>query len=153
MLDSKTTKGIPYIESEEIIARAVCEKMKCEQIHMASDDAHVDRLFYRNGQLVAVGEIKSRNMTIEELESHGSYLITENKIAVGCALAGLMGVPFMLFVKLLKSDLIVYWLICNGNGELKVHYDKEVTKTRATVNGGQAQRMNAFIDLSQMKTL
>ena len=36
MLDSKTPKGVPYIESEEIVAKAVCEKMRCDQLHMAS---------------------------------------------------------------------------------------------------------------------
>ena len=153
MLDSQTPKGIPYIESEEVVAKAVCDKMNCNQLHMASDDNHVDRLFYRKEQLVAVGEIKSRNMKIEELENFGSYLITESKITVGCALAGLMGVPYMLYVKLLKSDIIVYWLICDGDGDLQVHYDRDLTVTQANVNGGTAQRVNAYIDLSQMKKL
>jgi hypothetical protein len=153
MLDSQTPKGVPYIEDEEVVAKAVCEKMNCEQIHMASDDTHVDRLFYRANQLVAVGEIKSRNMSLNELENMGSYLITESKILVGAALASLLGVPYMLYVNLKKDNVIVYWLVTDAEGEFKVHYDSEMTSTMANVNGGEARRMNAFIDLAKMKTL
>jgi hypothetical protein len=153
MLDSKTPKGVPYIESEEIVAKAVCEKMRCDQLHMASDDTHVDRLLFRGQDLVAVAEIKSREMSMDELENFGSYLISKSKLDVGHSLAALMGVPYMLFVRLIKDDVIVFWKVCDEYGKTLINFTVENTRTKANVNGGSVVRENAYIQLDGMKTL
>tara|TARA_A100001515_G_scaffold24395_5_gene18800 strand:+ start:4629 stop:5093 length:465 start_codon:yes stop_codon:yes gene_type:complete len=153
MLDSQTEKGIKYIEQEDKIADTICEKLRCEQIHMASNDCQVDRLFFRGKTLVSIGEIKSRNMSLEELKEHGSYLISYKKLQMGKAFCDLTGVPYFLFVKLIPDNEIYFWKICDDEGNWTANFETKETVTKSNVNGGSATRINAFIELDQMKRL
>jgi hypothetical protein len=110
-------------------------------------------LFFRNNDCVAVAEIKSREMSIEELKGFGSYLITHSKIATGKELSGLIGVPFLLYVKLIKDDVIVYWKITNNFGEYLVSFNTKQTETKSNCNGGTALRENSYIVLDDMQVL
>jgi len=153
MLDSETEKGKQYIQNEKEVADAVCRKMKCSQILMARNDSQVDRLFYRNEQLVAIGEIKTRNLSLHKLQKLGSYLITHQKIKMGQAFSSLVGVPYFLFVKLLEDGDIYFWKICDKDGEFCIDYDVKTTATAANINGGYVERENAFLSLNYMERL
>ena len=100
-----------------------------------------------------VAEIKSREMSIEELKGYGSYLISYDKINTGRALSGLIGVPYLLYVKLIKDNTIVYWKVTDNNGNYIVNFNTKKTETKNNCNGGKALRENSYIQLDEMKVL
>ena len=146
-LDVLTDKGKKYKAHEDETARMICAKLNCISVECPSADAPIDRVFTRDGKVVALAEIKSREMSLDELREYGSYLVTYKKILMGVGIAQELGVPFFLFVRLLKSGQIVYWQI-----DTDTLRDVEVreTKTQATCNGGSAIRDNAYLPLDIM---
>ena len=153
MLDSETEGGRRYIEEEALVAERVGEVFGVTPLSLGSATTHSDRLFSRDGTVVSIVEIKSRNMSLSELENLGSYLLSYHKIDWGIAAAQLLHVPFLLFVSLMKSNHIVYWTIANGEGNIRCNFQVQDTKTQATCNGGVAVRENAYIFLDGMKVL
>jgi len=153
MLSCETQEGKEYIANENDIAETICAKFKCKQILMAQNNTQVDRLFYRDNQLVAIGEIKSRNLSLQKLKSFGSYLISHSKIKTGSAFSALVGVPYFLFVKLLEDNDIFFWKVCDEKGDFLVKYDVERTQTKRNIFGGQVNRENAFLSLNEMQKL
>jgi len=153
MLDCDTERGQHYMKNEDEVALKICEAMKCEQRKFGGKDTHLDRIFFRKEDCVAVAEIKSREMSIEELKGYGSYLISYDKINTGRALSGLIGVPYLLYVKLIKDNTIVYWKVTDNNGNYIVNFNTKKTETKSNCNGGKALRENSYIQLDEMKVL
>lgn len=153
MLNSLTPKGLEYIKKENDVANVICKKLNCKQIHMAHNDTQVDRLFFRDDQLVAIGEIKTRNLSLSKLKEFDSYLISYNKILTGKAFSDLTGVPYFLFVKLIEDDEIYFWKICNEKGEYTTDFIVDKTRTPKNINGGSVIRSNAYLSLKEMQKL
>ena len=146
-LDSQTPKGQICIAAEEYVASRICEMWGCSALRLGAEAAHFDRLFHRGGQIVAVAEIKNRDMDWEQLVAFGSYLITAKKLEQGAQLARLLSAPFYLFVRLGDSKDMVYWPVANTDGDIVVAHTIRRTQTQATVNGGIAVRDNAYLSL------
>lgn len=128
----------------------MCLKFKCSGMEPGGDDSVIDRLFFRDNKLCAAAEIKSREMSMEDLRGYGSYLVTYEKLLRGVAIAHELGVPYFLIVRLLKSGTIVFWgLDTESLRDLEVRN----SKTDATCNGGTAWRENAYLPLDTMKVL
>lgn len=106
-----------------------------------------------DGDMLAVYEFKSRELTLDELTKHGTYLVTHQKITDGCDAARTLGVPFILIVYLIGSENIVSFKVADSDGQLLIDYDVARTTTRKNVNGGIVERYNAFIPLNYMKVL
>lgn len=106
-----------------------------------------------DGDMLAVYEFKARGMTLNELTTMGTYLVTHQKITDGCDAARTLGVPFILIVYLIGSENIVSFKIADSDGQLLIDYDVARTTTRKNVNGGIVERYNAFIPLNHMKVL
>jgi hypothetical protein len=62
-----------------------------------------------------------------------------------------MKVPFYGILGLEKSSLVLYWKITDNEGNYCFEFEKRKQITRATVNGGIANRMNAYLPYSQAK--
>lgn len=103
--------------------------------------------------MLAVYEFKARGMTLDELTTMGTYLVTHQKITDGCDAARTLGVPFILIVYLIGSENIVSFKVADSDGQLLIDYDVARTTTRKNVNGGIVERYNAFIPLNHMKVL
>ena len=153
MLDSETETGQLYIQKEKLVSDRVSQLTRSEAVELGSNTTHADRLFIRDGKSVCIAEIKTRNMSLPQLEKFGSYLISYHKIDRGVLISSLLHVPFMLFVYLIESDDIVYWTISDSEGKEACTYVVQQTETQATCNGGQALRENAYLYLDGMKLL
>jgi len=153
MLDSETEMGQLYIQQESLVSDHISKLTQAEAVRLGSNTTHADRLFIRDGKSVCIAEIKTRNMSMLQLEKFGSYLISYHKIDRGVLLSSLLHVPFMLFVYLIESDDIVYWTISNEEGREVCSYVVEQTSTQATCNGGEALRENAYLYLDGMQIL
>jgi hypothetical protein len=142
-LDCETPVGRAWIARQRETA-ARCAVAWRVDVMGTVEPCRVDAMLARDGCLLAVAEIKSRAMTFAQLQKHGTYLVTFEKLTAGRELAAQLCVPFLLVVGLL--DAIVYWQISNADGEwccLPITIDK--TTTQATSNGGIADRTNAYI--------
>jgi len=116
--------------------------------------ARVDGVFVRSGAIRAVAEIKVRTCGREFIEARGGeYLITAAKLDGGREIGVALGVPFVLLV-LLQGDLTAYWWkLTDQYGQWQVPIVRRTTRTRETVNGGQIERVNAFLPMRYAKSL
>ena len=130
MLNSETPKGKKHIEYENRIAEIICEKLRCEQVIPDSKTSQIDRYFFRDGEIVAAAEIKTRNLSLNKLKEFGSYLISFKKINTGRAFSELIGVPYFLFIGLIEEKKIYYWKVANERGEFIVDMEVKETTTK-----------------------
>ena len=84
---------------EDEVAEYVARIWKCEQFSNG-ELAHIDRSFTRAGKLVALVEIKCRNVA---KDAYPTYMISYRKVKDGLFQAGMDRVPFILVVKWLNS--------------------------------------------------
>jgi len=105
-----------------------------------------------SGDLVAVVEQKTRSETVERMKSvHGGTLIlSADKVRSGIVGADLLGCAFWVLVYLRDepdAHRVVLIDVYNQQRGLLPGIRWERTKTRATVNGGEAHRLNCYIPL------
>lgn len=114
--------------------------------------ADVDGILFREGTKVisAVLEIKCRSMSEAHLVGQfgNEWLITQDKLERGCAVARALRVPFVGWLYLYNEGVLLVQRIANDDGTMVVPHRKEMTETQATINGGSAYRMNTFISMA-----
>jgi hypothetical protein len=110
----------------------------------------VDAILWRSS-IVGVAEVKTRNLTYQQLSGFGSYLVTFSKLEKLRSVAKALRCPGLLLVYLIPETKTVWWKVCDGQGEWTVDVKVERTSTQATCNGGTAMRDNAYLPLSLMK--
>jgi len=130
------------------------------------DECVVDAVFGKveaDRHKLIVAEVKAREMELQQSTAgrrlrdtntgatFDTYLISHNKVAGGLQLANLLSCSFFVFVKLIGSDLIVYWKVSDPVVQHAIK--RAVTATRACVNGGTKSGENAFIPVSMMGIL
>ena len=129
-------------------------RSESKKIHFATtndkSDADVDAVMWK-GDIVAVAEVKARNMTIAQLLKFGSYLVTFSKLQKLRNVSMSLRCRGILLVFLIPESKIVWWNICNSNGDWLCDTKVERTQTQATCNGGIAIRDNAYLPVSLMK--
>lgn len=153
-LDCNTPAGKVYIDWQQNCLNRIEEAWKVECAYTdGSEAADVDAITFRDGKILGVMEIKSREMDLAQLRRFGSYLITFEKLLKLRAVSAALCVPGLVVVYLLKDQEIVFWKICDAAGNFLVPLECKVTETQATCNGGQAMRYNAYLSLKEMKTL
>jgi hypothetical protein len=146
VLDCNTKKGKAYIQAQLDTCTIIKRKWGCEVINTPLDkEADIDCLLCRFGSLYAIAEIKSREMSRVDLINFKSYLITKEKLEKGRVLGLNLKVPFFLIVRLLKDNKIIWWKISDENGKFLLDFDSKVSYTQDNCNGGQAERLNAYI--------
>lgn len=118
-------------------------------------DVNDDDYSYHFGTIISGVEVKCRNMTAEKLKRDfdNRWLITNDKLDRGIAVCRSLGVDFRGFLYLVpdKALLIVpIWTVKDG---MVADVIIEQTETQATVNGGTALRLNAYVDVSKAKVI
>lgn len=151
MLDCNTEKGKRYISHQIKCVDKLKEVWNTDIFcTKESQSAHIDAIGIRDDRVSAAIEIKTRNNSLETIKRWGSYMITYEKLVKLCDISKALEVKGFLVVYLIPDDKIMYWNICNEKGEFIVKFTKEITTTQKTCNGGQIDRLNAYISLKSM---
>lgn len=121
-----------------------------------SEPADVDGILYsmfEGNTIKGVLEIKTRYMTLDHLMGSfsGEWLITKDKIDRGMDIAHGLRCSFIGLLVLPNSKICMSRLIADKNKNIMCVMREEVTKTDASVNGGEVTRLNAFIDMKDAK--
>lgn len=118
--------------------------------------AAVDALLVRDGNLVAVAEVKCRyDMDLDMLVKvrGNEWLVTHDKILKGREVADLLQVPFWGLLYLKKDDLLLRIKIYDHKAGWLAKLVVDNTMTQKTINGGTAYRSNAFIHMAKADML
>ena len=151
-LDCTTPRGLTYIAAQMACLKRLEQAWGTQIFPTIEDDtADVDAVAVKAGRVSAVMEIKSREMDLDQLRRFGSYLITFEKLLKLRRAAAALRVPGLVVVSLLKDDHVVFWKICDREGNLLATLQGKVTQTQATCNGGQTDRYNAYLSLDEMQ--
>lgn len=99
-------------------------------------------------------EIKSRNLTEEQFSGFGNtWLITDNKVRANIALAQDLGVPWFGALNMIGGKVVWLKQICDENGVEIDGIERRMSRTQATINGGTAVRLNAYIPMDGAERL
>lgn len=123
-------------------------------IHTPDDDAAaVDGCIVKLNTIVGVAEIKSRDSTYENMMGpfKGEWLLSYQKLLDIQSVSRLMRLPGFGMVFLIPSEIVLVLPLTSKEGEIVCKHRTERTQTQATVNGGTANRLNAFIQVSGAK--
>jgi len=139
--------------AEEQAAKEIFERNMAGWRYIETDKtnkATVDAILEKNGFVRGVVETKCRQMVLERFSTtFGSkWLVTAAKIERCKHIAEDFNVPFYGFLYLVLSRKLLIKRLWQPNYGWLVKIRREETATRATVNGGMAMRVNAFIDMS-----
>jgi hypothetical protein len=155
MLDCETRVGKIFLSeqyrTEQMLRAKGIEVIGTREL---SDTSDVYLAKTVDGRLIMCGvaEIKSRKnaankpITLDYLKRNG-YLVTEEKLIEGAKKAAAIRVPFYLIVRLIEINILIIWPISDSTGKITATYEARRTKTQATCNGGEANRVNAFLNL------
>lgn len=130
---------------------------------MATDDAFADAIIAKREndvlKMVGICEIKTRLMagdtklTVRYLKENGGYLLTYDKISKGVDASSMLSVPFFLIVRLVHENIILIWKVSDEQGVFEFDFEKRVTKTQDTCNGGTAKRLNAYLPIEKATSI
>ena len=156
MLDCETPLGRQFIEEQYRVQQKLQER-GYTVFNSAGKSNHADVFLCKQEDgwqtLVGIAEIKCRKSAGGEpinrqyLIDNGGYLITYTKLKYGAMVSGIHMVPFFVIVSLIDEGVILVWQITNRTGTFLDDVPQRITKTRRTVNGGDAMRTNAFLQM------
>lgn len=114
-----------------------------------NEAAPIDGFVARGDYVIAIAEVKSRDMTHEHLmrQFNGEWLLTMHKLADIAKLCGLLRLPGYGFLFCKPSRLVLAVILTDKDGRILCDYRTAQTETQATCNGGKANRVNAFIKM------
>lgn len=147
-LDINTPKGQKNLKEELEMLKYIskCWNIKIKITKKDLPYPH-DGILLLDDKIVGVFESKNRQLSLEEFENFGSWLITYDKLEKCRKVAMNLKVPFYGFLGLEKSSLVMCWKISDENGEYLFDFTHQETLTQATTNGGKAYRDNAFLPI------
>lgn len=126
---------------------------KC--IPFKDDFCLIDGIITSKDKVVAMYELKVRDMTHHQLESSfdNCLLISKNKIQTGMMASQLLLCKFVILLHTLKDGRTFIKTITDEAGNVVCSFKEERTKTMATINGGEAIRDNYFITMDNLYEL
>jgi hypothetical protein len=156
-LDCNTPKGKKAI-GYQYMTQSILESYGFFCVNMSTQHHNSDVILSKrvDGKLVVYGlaEIKTRYkagdkiLTVDYLKSSPGYLVTLDKITSGVALASQLNVPFYLIVMLIGDMAkILVWKIWDK--DYLFEFESKRSSTRKTVNGGIANRLNAYLPIDK----
>lgn len=107
------------------------------------------------GKVMALVETKCRaDVDFYEFQARyrNRWLITERKLKFAAACAERERVPLYGFLYIVRGQVLMVKRLTDARGNL-VEHETKVTQTQATVNGGLAERLNAFITMDGCEPL
>ena len=153
-LDINTPKGQETVEQELRMLKYVsdCFNIKVKITKKDKPFPHDGIILNpETNKIIGVFESKNRQITLQELEDWGSWLITYEKLEKCRQVAKKHNVPLYGFLGIEKNNLVMYWKITDNEGNYLFEFDHHETITQACVNGGQAYRDNAFLPVKMGK--
>lgn len=153
-LDINTPKGQKTLTDEGYMLEYVGSKWKKYNLVQTekTEASDCDGMILKNNTIVGLFESKCRNMTHDELISHGSWLITYDKLEKCRKLSESLKVKFIGLLYLIPSNIVLYWTIAD-KGEYCFDFNVSNTQTQRTVNGGQIIRQNAYLPIKYSKRI
>lgn len=117
--------------------------------------ADIDGIITKNGVMISGVEVKCRNMTADDLVNKykNQWLITADKLDRGVNVCERLGIDFRGFLYLVPHNMLFIVPIFSYKDGWVTEPEYEMTKTQATVNGGVAERLNAYVDVSKAKVI
>lgn len=142
-----TPKGVETVKQEEAMLDYLAGKWGVKWIAVSKDNAasvaRVDGFFVRGQVVQAVYESKCR----VKWDGYDSLLITADKIENGATVSAILAVPFLVLLYVVPHGRVYCWRVTDSAGRVVLPMMRKRTETQATVNGGVANRENAFLKL------
>lgn len=115
----------------------------------------MDGFIVRDGTILYGVEVKCRNMTALELRTKydNRWLVTADKIDRCVSVCNDLCIGLRGFLYLVPDKMLMIVPIWDYNDGYVSDIEYDVTDTQATINGGVATRMNAYIDVSKAKAI
>lgn len=112
--------------------------------------SEVDGFVLENNEFKYVYEIKVRDLNYDHLQErfNNEVLISKSKIDAGVMLSRICKIPFYIFVFCLKDNTLLLKRITDGKGQVDAVIRYDVTKTKKTIEGGEAERENGFVQMT-----
>lgn len=162
MLDIHTSRGQETVR-QELRAAGILEKYfggSLTYIHTPKTGSGavccVDALLVsRTNQLKALVETKCRDLTLDTLRGqyNNEWLITYAKVDRCVGLSRALCVPLCGLLYFVPEDKAILLPIYDPSRGWTCSMRRAVTTTRRTVNGGSADRENAFLNCSHATVL
>ena len=100
----------------------------------------------------ALVEQKSRDMSRAQLaDFKEEWLVTLDKLIRASGVSRQLRVPLVGFLYLIPDDCLLTKPLSDAGGLFVAKFRCDRTSTQATINGGEAVRANAYIDMSGAK--
>ena len=117
--------------------------------------ATIDGIVVHSNALFAIAEVKCRTMTLDTFKRqfNSQWLVTYDKIEGGRRLADGMQVQLWGLLYLVSDDVLLCKTLYRPDRGWLTAFGVRKTETRATVNGGIANRDNAYIDMTSAMLL
>jgi hypothetical protein len=117
--------------------------------------ADIDGVIVKDNVMISGVEVKCRNMTVDDLAAkyHFQWLVTADKLDRGVSACERLGIDFRGFLYLVPNKMLFIVPIYSYKDGWLIEPDYEYTKTQATVNGGVAERLNAYVDVSKARII
>jgi hypothetical protein len=110
---------------------------------------------HANQRVSGVVEIKCREMGLGVFRSrfNNEWLITNQKLVEAQRIAQGFSVPLYGFLYLIHDGTLLVQRLTDDDGQFFNVLRTEKTKTQATCNGGEAERVNAFINMTNARVI
>jgi len=117
--------------------------------------AVIDGVIVKDELIRAVVETKCRQCSVVEFAVtwESKWLVTSKKIREGAKVAEALCVPFLGFLYLPEARILMHKTLWTPDDGWVTNIEEKETRTQATINGGSIVRLNAFIDMSDAKTI
>lgn len=153
-LDILTPRGQESLNDERDIKRWFEATFKLKYVETPKHRAALVDAVIIKDEVVAVAETKCRyNTSLDDFKSNfkNEWLITWEKLSAGIKLSKDLAVPFYGFLYLVKSGSIMTIRVSDSSGNVVAPIRLETTTTQATINGGSANRTNAFVNMKEAR--
>ncbi len=152
-LDVLTAKGKAATADEKSVYAALAVVYPNMEIFLTPKNkpARADAIAIYGVHVYAVIEVKSRNMTVEQANQFKTWIVTADKLDACIDTARNLNAKLITICYCQPSRAFYMWNIIDENGDIVVDVERRRTKTQKTVNGGEAERLNAFIPFLQAK--
>lgn len=118
--------------------------------------ADIDAFLTKDNIIVACIETKCRyDCDLEKFQKRyeNKWLVTFEKLEKARTIARSLCVKVVGFLYLKQSDVLLFQAIVDTNGNYVPNINISTTVTQATINGGKAERTNAYIDMKNATIL
>jgi hypothetical protein len=154
-MDILTPRGQESLSDEMNVKRWFEKTFDMTYVETPKDrPALIDAVIVKH-QVVAIAETKCRyNVHTEDFKTkfNNEWLITWEKLGAGIGMSKGLAVPFYGILYLVSCGVVMTVRISDSSGVIAVPIRLETTTTQATINGGLANRTNAFIDMKTAKS-